>query len=783
MLATSTFFENIDYIFFRCNRKHIIDYANPFASKVTASRQNVFLGSSFVSLFHADDKEHIAEILTKKQSNNQHYTHRLSKADGSYLWFKWQFNRDENSGESYIIGEDTSELKRINSAFTALETVTDTGYWEIDLDTSQLYWSDYVHRIHETDPLTFKPKLEEGIKFYHPDAIPTLTRALQNLEKTGESYSTDLNFITNKGKNLIVNATGFSEVINGRVVRNFGTFKDLTMQKEDEILRQGLEQRIILALKAAKIGVWDYDIDNDHLIWDDRLFEIYGCSRDSFKGCFKDWSNSVFPDDLDAAKKAFAKALKSHSYFNHEFRVITDTGEIRSVLGMAACIYDVNNNPIKVTGVNIDLTESNRIKNELKAISERAQHSAQLAEKMAEKAKAADLQKSAFLANISHEIRTPISGVIGLTDMLLDDAEVNQISQDKRQYYLGLINSSSHHLLSIITDILDFSKIEAGKISITNQPFDLLTLVEELINDFKHRAAEKSLKLDYLSAGMEKGLFVGDPHRLKQILYNLLGNAIKFTPTGSISVRVRLNKKTPEQANFVCSVIDTGIGIEQDKLLVLFDPFEQVDSSAKRRAQGTGLGLPISRKLVELMGGSVNVDSEFGLGSNFTISIPFGICDGLSLNDATVKNEDADNISGHLFQNCHALVAEDNDINQLVIQNLLAQLNITCTLANDGEEALAQLNSEAAGFYNFILMDCQMPKLDGFETTRLIRQDDKYQQVKNIPIIALTANAMVSDKEKCFEAGMNGYLSKPVTKSILSNKIIELLQDSKYTNE
>jgi signal transduction histidine kinase len=226
-----------------------------------------------------------------------------------------------------------------------------------------------------------------------------------------------------------------------------------------------------------------------------------------------------------------------------------------------------------------------------------------LAEKMAEKAKAADLQKSAFLANISHEIRTPISGVIGLVDMLLDDAEVNQISEDKRQYYLGLIKSSSRHLLSIITDILDFSKIEAGKISITNQPFDLLQLVEELINDFKHRAAEKSLKLDYLSAGMEVGLFVGDPHRLKQILYNLLGNAIKFTQTGTISVRVRLNKKTQEQANLVCSVIDTGIGIEQDKLCVLFEPFEQVDSSAKRRAQGTGLGLPISRKLVELMGG------------------------------------------------------------------------------------------------------------------------------------------------------------------------------------
>jgi signal transduction histidine kinase/CheY-like chemotaxis protein len=779
MLPTSVFFENIDYIFLRCSRTLIIDHCNGFISKVTASHQNVFLGSSLLSFFHLDDKEDVAKILAKKRLHDQYYTHRFRKEDGSFFWFKWQFNEDENVSDYYIIGEDVSELKRVNSALTALETVTDTGYWEIDLDTHHLYWSDYVHRIHETNPITFKPKLEDGIKFYHPDSIPRLISGLQKLEETGESYSIDLNFITSKGKNLIVNATGFSEVINGRIVRNFGTFKDLTMQKEDEIARQGLEKRTGLALKAAKIGVWEYDIASDNLIWDDRLFEIYGRKRDKFKNRFQDWSDSVYPDDLEAAQQAFTKAIESHTYFKHEFRVVTNKGEIRSLLGMAACIYDVKNKPIKVTGVNLDLTESNHIKNELKASSERAQKNAQLAEKMAKQAKAADLQKSAFLANISHEIRTPISGVIGLVDMLLDDVDVNEVSEDKRQYYLGLIKNSSQHLLSIITDILDFSKIEAGKINITNQTFDLLSVIEELINDFKHRAAEKGLKFDYQSSGLEHALFVGDPHRLKQILYNLLGNAIKFTPTGTISVRVRLNKKTTQKVSLICSIIDTGIGIEQDKLSVLFKPFEQVDSSAKRRAQGTGLGLPISSKLIKLMGGNISVDSKFGIGSNFTISVPFGISEQLIITE-TENNEDSpNNTIGHIFENCHALVAEDNDINQVVIQNLLAQLNISCTLAVDGEEALAQLDSGSAHVFNFILMDCQMPKLDGFETTRIIRQHDKYKKVRNIPIIALTANAMVSDKEKCFDAGMDGYLSKPVAKAVLSDKIIEILKNSK----
>jgi two-component system sensor histidine kinase/response regulator len=559
-------------------------------------------------------------------------------------------------------------------------------------------------------------------------------------------------------------------------VRNFGTFKDLTKQKEDEIARQGLEQRTGLALKAAKIGVWEYDIVSDHLIWDDRLFEIYGRERNKFKNTFQDWSESIYPDDFEAAQQAFTKAIEGHAYFKHEFRIVTNNGEIRSVLGMAACIYDAKNNPIKVTGVNIDLTESHNIKNELKASSEHAQKNAELAEKMAKKAKAADLQKSAFLANISHEIRTPISGVIGLVDMLLDDVTVNQLSEDKRQYYLGLVKNSSLHLLGIITDILDFSKIEAGKLSISNQTFDLASVIEELVNDFTHRAAEKSLKFDYQSTGMEHDLFVGDPHRLKQILYNLLGNAIKFTPTGTISVRVRLNKKTAQKVSFICSIIDTGIGIEQGKLSLLFEPFEQVDSSAKRMAQGTGLGLPISSKLIGLMGGNISVDSEFGVGSNFTISVPFGIGEQLIINDKETNEGDFNNTTGHIFENCHALVAEDNDINQVVIQNLLAQLNISCTLAVDGEEALAHLDSSSAHCFNFILMDCQMPKMDGFAATRKIRQHDKYKKVKNIPVIALTANAMVSDKEKCFDVGMDGYLSKPVTKEVLSDKIIELLK-------
>ncbi len=779
MLPTSVFFENIDYIFLSCNSNYTIEHCNPFTTRTTAFKSAVFIGKNLFSFFHPDERAEVAEALTQTNSNSKYHTHRFMKADGNFFWFKWQFSADQTKSTYYIIGEDVSESKRISSALSVLESVTDTGYWEIDLDTRYLYWSEYVHRIHQTDSETFKPKLEDGLRFFPPDALQLLTSALQKLEQTGEPYAVDLNFISSKGENLIVNARGFSEVINGRVVRNFGTFKDLTTQKEDEIARQSLEQRVVLALQAAKIGVWDYDIVNDKLTWDDRLFGIYGRAKDTFRGVLEDWSDSVYPDDLVEAQQAFIDSINNHSYFNHEFRVVTDSGDIRSVLGMAACIYDANNNAIKATGVNIDLTEANKIKDELKAISERAQNNAKLALKMAEKASAADLQKREFLANISHEIRTPISGVIGLVDMLLDDADVRAMDNEKRKYYLGLIKNSSRHLLNIITDMLDFSKIEAGKINISSQQFNLSTLVSELINDFSHRAAEKGLKFDYQSVGMENVDCIGDPHRLRQILYNLLGNAIKFTSTGKICVRARLNSKTHEKANFICAIMDTGIGIEEGNLRILFEAFEQVDSSAASKAQGTGLGLPISRKLAELMGGSINVKSKFGVGSNFTINLPFGTSGKSEESCSPMTNGQANDINNYFFENCHALVAEDNEINQVVIQSLLSQLNIKCTLASDGEDALVYLESSDAAKYNFILMDCQMPKLDGFETTRMIRHDEKYQKVKNIPIIALTANAMTSDKEKCLRAGMNGFLAKPVNKALLSASVIELLQVSK----
>lgn len=774
MLAASTFFEDLSYVFVKCDASFVIKHCNSYCLTTSVGPNKNMIGQSLMDFFHAEDQADVKKQLERPQrTSKQRSVHRWRKADASYFWCEWQIIFDGDSENFYLMGEDISEQKRVESALKSLETVTDTGYWEIDLDTDYLYWSENIHKIHETDPVNFKPKLEDGLKFYHPSSVPTLIDALKILERTGKGYSKDLNFITSKGKDLIVNATGFSEIRHGRVVRNFGTFKDLTKQKQDEIILQRLEQRVVLALKAAKIGVWEFDLIADELIWDDRVFEIYGISRRSFSGKLQDWIGSLHPEDLKAAQQSFQNSVEERTHFDHKFRVVAENGEVRYVHGLAAFIYDENKNPIKATGVNIDLTESETIKNNLQATTKRAQANAKLAEEMAEKAKAADLQKSTFLANMSHEIRTPISGILGLIDLLLSEDKSNKLGLEKRQGYLNLMKNSSEHSLSIISDILDFSKIEAGKITINRESFDFINLTDHLISDFERRATEKNLTFEYQPSDLSDCTIISDPLRLKQILYNLLGNAVKFTPSGAIKLSIRLHQKSNDQAHIVCSVGDTGIGISDDKLGMLFQPFEQVDSSSARTSQGTGLGLSITHKLVELMNGSITVESVFGEGSTFTFDIPVGISQQSNINES--YNDDINSERGNLLDNCKALVAEDNEINQVVIQSLLSQLGISCTLVENGEQALDSLVKHDPGYFNIILMDCQMPILDGFETTEVIRSDARFEKSKDIPIIALTANAMVGDREKCLRAGMNEYLSKPVSKAVLESKIAELL--------
>jgi signal transduction histidine kinase len=379
-----------------------------------------------------------------------------------------------------------------------------------------------------------------------------------------------------------------------------------------------------------------------------------------------------------------------------------------------------------------------------------------LAEQDSQAAAAASEAKSQFLAHMSHEIRTPLNGIIGIAD-ILSQTDLNDIQNQ----YVNTIHSSGEALLSIINDILDFSKIEAGKLELEQIDFSLAEHAQSLKNLFIVQLTDKNL-IFKTQIDPKIPLFLkGDPLRIKQILLNLISNSIKFTRAGSIELSINLINPEP---NLVLKfdVKDTGIGIPQNKLNLLFEAFTQVDSSTTRKYGGTGLGLQISKRLVETMGGKIHVTSEIDGGSTFSFTLPLvkGEQAKDKITDVTLQTQ-------HLNTGFTILVAEDNPTNQMVVGAMLKRLGYQYDICNDGLQAFQAIQEKK---YDLILMDCQMPILDGFAATKKIRGHGDFT---DMPVIALTAGATPQEQKQCYDAGMNDFLSKPITLDALKKTLIK----------
>ena len=412
-----------------------------------------------------------------------------------------------------------------------------------------------------------------------------LGRELEGRRKDGSTFPLDL-------------AVSQADVGNRRMFT--GVVRDITVRKRNEGRLQELSERLELATRAAGIGVWDWDVKNDVLVWDEPMYALFGVEEEDFQGVYETWSQRLHPQDRETAEAEIQSTLRGEQDFNTEFRVVCPDGTVRHLQGMGAVNRDERGEPVRMIGVNWDITARKQAARELELAKEHAE--------MANQA------KSAFLATMSHELRTPLNSIIGFTGIILQGLAGPLNEEQTKQ--LGMACDSASHLLALINDILDISKIEAGEIEIVTETFPMCQVVEEVVRTMIPLTKKKELVLS-TEVAPEVGPITSDRRRVKQILVNLVNNAVKFTEKGEVRVECQTR-----DGQLVTRVTDTGIGIKPEDLDKLFVTFQQLETGLARNYEGTGLGLAISKRLVERLGGEIRVESEWGVGSTFTFTLP-----------------------------------------------------------------------------------------------------------------------------------------------------------------
>ena len=715
-----------------------------------------------MKLFTSESWEQLSSAvnLTKEKGIPYELELKTIRKDGSegYLWAHGEAEYNSEGVISHIKGiaqditakkiaeHEKDELtKRLNFALDA----SGDGIWEWSpFNGETIYSRPWLEMLgYKQDEL--KSIDSEWSSKLHPEDYERVIKEVNRFIKTqeyGDLFAHEYRFKNKEGNYLWILNRGKVVERNdkGEGIRLVGTHSNISKLKEAEELVKINEMRLSLAVKAGGVGIWDWDIVSDILTWDDQMFVLYGVDRNDFTNAYEAWVKGVYEADKQRGNEEIQMAISGEKAFNTEFRVQCKDGQVRNIKALATVLRDSQGKAIRMIGTNWDITA------EKQAIMQIAGREA------AEKANQA---KSEFLANMSHEIRTPLNSVIGFTDLLK-----NTPLSIVQQKYVNSANVSGHTLLGLINDILDFSKIEAGMLDLDVMKSDMVQLFEESIDIVKFAAAEKDIELLLnIDPSMPRFAYV-DAIRFKQILANLLGNAVKFTLKGEVELKIRYQAVDGDNGTLSVSVRDTGIGINKEQQSKLFKSFSQADSSTTRKFGGTGLGLVISQLIVEKMGSAIHINSTEGLGSVFYFDVTTRFEAGEKLDSTKIKG----------VKRC--LIIDDNLNNQIIMKEMLSQWQIKSECCDSGFEAIKIIEQPEP--FDLIICDYKMPYINGIETVRMLR--NKWNlSIEKQPVILLHSSLdNLQLENECLELGIRFLLSKPVKSSDLFNYLNNLNQDA-----
>ena len=753
-------------------------YANERFCEISQYRRDELIGVNHRIVNSGLHRREFFENLWGTISSGQvwHGEIRNKAKNANYYWTNATivpFLDADNKPYQYIsIRTDITEQhllkEKIESSRLLLENVMNTlgeGVYTLDTEGRCTFLNPEAEKIIGWSLQELRGKiLHDVIHSIRPDgsALCFADCAISCAVDAGQLFRSDQEYYQHKSGRLfpvfVVAAPMFE---NGQIIGSVAAFQDITARHAAELALRESETKQRMLLDNAADAVFVAGKDQCWIYVNDLAVQLLGYSRDQLLGMTI--YDLLPPEHRVLAMEEFLPRLLQNKFMREEIRLLKGDGETIAV------------------EMNIALLPDGSIYGSCRDITDRKLFEKALI-KAKEGAESANKAKSEFLATMSHEIRTPMNGIIGMTELALD----TQLAPDQREY-LELVKQSSYSLLAIINDILDFSKIESGKLELEEIEFQLRELISSALKSQSLRADQKGIELVYIIDPDLPTSLLGDPGRLRQVIMNLVGNAIKFSEHGQIVIELRKMGKPSSEVEIYFSVTDKGIGIAAEKQLAIFEPFSQADASTTRKYGGTGLGLSISSRLVQSMGGKLQLTSEPGVGSIFYFSLTFKIGAGNRAQESTadlqdvamltvdkvthggvpaVRGDHSEQVAASPYR-LKILVAEDNPVNQKLILSLLEKWGYSADLAENGLIVLEKIKKNV---YEIILMDMQMPEMGGVAASLAIRQLEGTNQ--HIPIIAMTANAMPEDRELCLASGMDHYLSKPIKTQQLKDLLV-----------